>query len=259
MGLGDGRTALRARKIVASLASPTCRRALLSHRVVPSLEVEPALRHVDPDVVLDVGANRGQFALLARSLHRDALIHAFEPLATPARVLAEVFKDDERVVLHRHAVGTAGGSAPMHVPRRDDNASLRRPTDRQTTLFSGTESRRTEQVMVKRLDEVLAKDDLGSRTLLKIDVQGSELDVLESAASLVPRFRWVLVEVSFVAFYEGQPLADDVITSLVERGFGMHAQVNPTVVGGSVVQADFLFRQVDSVEATPRSTSDGRG
>jgi hypothetical protein len=97
-------------------------------------------------------------------------------------------------------------------------------------------------VAVRRLDEILGPEDLVAPVLLKIDVQGSELSVLEGAGSLLTLVHAVLVEASFVELYRGQALADDVWAFLHERGFsclGIWALTYGE--SGECLQGDFLF------------------
>jgi hypothetical protein len=85
-------------------------------------------------------------------------------------------------------------------------------------------------------------DDLKAPALLKLDVQGFELQALAGCADLLERFAWVTVECSFVELYAGQAFADAVIAWLRERGFRLCSVYNMAYDGDSrAVQADFLF------------------
>ncbi len=98
------------------------------------------------------------------------------------------------------------------------------------------------------LSDFIAPEELGAANLLKIDVQGFELEVLKSAESLLPRLRWIYAECSFVPLYEaGQALADEVTAFiLAERGFlalSGRSSILPAIErGGALLQMDFLFR-----------------
>ena len=77
---------------------------------------------------------------------------------------------------------------------------------------------------------------------MKIDVQGSELDVLKGCGDALPFIDWIYVEVSYVTLYSGQPLAGDIVRYLAERRFtlrGIFNQVETKAYGAT--QADFLF------------------
>jgi hypothetical protein len=92
------------------------------------------------------------------------------------------------------------------------------------------------------LSDFLDEREFGACNLLKIDTQGSELDVLRGAAELLARFQAVYCEVSFLELYAGQALASEVVAYLFERGFELsgiyNLQSSPTL---GLLQADMLF------------------
>ena len=95
---------------------------------------------------------------------------------------------------------------------------------------------------MRRLEDVLPRADLAAPALLKLDVQGYELQALRGCETLLDAFAWVYCECSFVALYEGQALADEVIAWLRVRGLrlvGVNNMANDR--DGRAVQADFLF------------------
>lgn len=70
---------------------------------------------------------------------------------------------------------------------------------------------RTEQIPVKRLSECLNAAALNKPALLKIDVQGGELDVLQGSDDLLDCFEVVYIECSYVKMYDNQPLFADIV------------------------------------------------
>lgn len=201
------------------------------------------LRSLPPLVtIVDVGANKGQFTLVARRFHPDANITAFEPLPGAGDRFARTFGGDPSVVLHRVAVGSRSEDAELNVSARDDSSSLLPITDLQESTFPGTGPKRVEPVRVRRLGDVLKSSDIPGPALMKVDVQGGELDVLMGAEDLLRKFDFVCVEVSFVEFYAGQPLAHQVLGFMDESSFKLCGVYNPFLDGrGRSVQADFLF------------------
>ena len=78
--------------------------------------------------------------------------------------------------------------------------------------------------------------------LLKIDVQGGELGVLQGAEEILQSIDAVLVEVSFVELYAGQALADEVWRHLQSHGFSCRGVWSMTYgVRGECLQGDLLF------------------
>ena len=143
----------RAKKLIVILISPRLARALLRHGVAATVEHIAALRDLQCRTVVDIGANRGQFALIARHCFPQAKIVSFEPLAEPAKRFRSIFANDRAVILHQAAVGSELGEAIIHLSRRDDSSSLLPITALQNQIFPGTQESDTETIRVGRLEE----------------------------------------------------------------------------------------------------------
>ncbi|BBY28618.1 FkbM family methyltransferase [Mycolicibacterium sediminis] len=236
-------------KLAAILRVPTFRSALLRHRVAAAVEHTRVLGDLDLRTVIDVGANRGQFSLFALQHFPGASIIAIEPLAGPAERFRRTFAGHDRVTLHQTALGPVGGEATMHVSGQDDSSSLLPITSTQSDMFKGTAEVRTEEVRVSTLPDLIDRASIQSPAMLKLDVQGFELEALRGCAEFLPDFAYVCAEGSFVELYEGQAKADDVIVWLREHGFHLIC-VYGTVSDdqGRAVQADMLFGRTHPAE-----------
>ncbi len=134
------------------------------------------------------------------------------------------------------------GEAQIHVSARDDSSSLLPITQRQNALFPGTAEAGIATIRVMRLADALPAAGIESPALLKLDVQGFELQALAGCEDVLERFAWVYVECSFVELYAGQAFADGVIAWLRERGLRLTGVYNMAYDrAGRAVQADFLF------------------
>ena len=210
--------------------------------------VAPAIEHDGtwPDfaTVVDIGAHRGQFSLFARRRWPAARVYAFEPQAAPAADFERIFGGDAKVRLFPLAVAPITGESDMHLATASDSSSLLPIGDEQARLF-GTTAGGTARVRLAPLDTSLTAQDVVVPALLKIDVQGSELDVLKGCESLLGRFSALYVECSWVELYAGQALADQVIAWLAGRDFRLSDTRNLSHDGdGRPVQADLLFSRV---------------
>lgn len=209
----------------------------------------PLLKRLSPRMIVDVGANRGQFLLAALESCPDAALHVVEPQPSAmARLTSWLDRcaraDRDRVILHGVALAGHEGEATLHVSWRDDNSSLLEPTDEQLRLFPDTGICGQITVPVTRLDRLLGASAVPPDSLLKIDVQGAEGAVLEGAAGILDGFRWVYVESSQRELYRGQPLAAAVADRLTLSGFQLvssHNSVHDR--DGILVQADHLFER----------------
>jgi FkbM family methyltransferase len=201
------------------------------------------------ETIVDVGANKGQFALAARWCFPQAMIHSFEPLARPAMKFRRVLAGDDKVKLHEVAVGPFSGSGAMHVSRHDDSSSLLSITPLQEELFPGTGEFAQETVSVGPLDAFVSDSDFRPPALLKIDVQGYELEALKGCERMLDRFSHVYVECSFVELYSGQASASEVADYLHRHGFVLNGVYNLTYDrAGLAIQGDFLFSRANAAQ-----------
>jgi FkbM family methyltransferase len=231
----------RGAKLLRILATPGYRQAL-RRGVAAAVEHEHLRLPIEPRTVLDVGANRGQFALVAAHRWPNARLICFEPLPSAAGLLTSVLASTPQAEIHNVALADEPGEVKMHVSKADDSSSLLSISARQSQTFPGTEEVGIISVQAARLDDELDVAALPRPVLLKIDVQGGELGVLHGGERSLQHVDAVLVECSFVEFYDGQPLAHEVLDFLGKQGFRLTGAGTPTTdAQGSVVQIDMLF------------------
>jgi FkbM family methyltransferase len=191
--------------------------------VMPAVEHIKALDCLHVKSVIDVGANRGQFALLVRNLFPQAEVHAFEPLESERRFFELVV--DPSVKLYPVALGAQAGQSSFYVTSRPDSSSLLRPGECQA-VANGVVHASSQTVTVAQLDNALDVSALPRPILMKLDVQGGELDALKGAMGSLPLIDSIYTEVSFVPFYDGQPLAGEITAFLEQNGFILRGVFN---------------------------------
>ena len=229
-------------KLLRLLARPPYRRGL-RHGVGAAIEHRGALGGLALTTAVDIGANKGQFSLFLVETFPGAQVYAFEPLAKAAARFRAVFRGDARVTLHQTAIGPEQGPRTIYVSGREDSSSLLPITPLQDAVFPGTALKETATVPVAPLDEFLTRDQIQPPALLKLDVQGYELEALRGCQALLPRFAYIYAECSYAEFYAGQALADEIIDHLRHHGFHLAGIFNTAYDRkGRAVQADFLFR-----------------
>ncbi len=217
-------------------------KALVFHRVFAGAEHRQVFEG-NLLTIVDIGANRGQFALAARKWAHRARIVAFEPLDKAAMIFRTVFKKDQNVILHQAAIGPKAGETTLHVSAADDSSSLLPVSPLQERLFPGTGEIGIETVKTGPLSNYLMPEEIVAPAMLKLDVQGYELEALRGCEDLLSRFSHVYVECSFVELYSGQAMVDDIIAWLRKRGWrlsGIHNLIYDRK--GRSIQADFLFK-----------------
>jgi len=208
----------KARKLARLLRTPSYR-AALRHGVAATIEHEAVPFEHDFRTVIDVGAHQGQFSLFASTRFPRAALWAIEPLAEPRARLERVLNGRAAITVIPVAASRTRGTARFHVSRASDSSSLLEITAANTQAFAGTEEARVIEVQTAPLDDLLDGIALDPPCLLKIDVQGSELDVLMGAERTLQSIDEALVECSLIELYRGQALASDVVRHMTERGF----------------------------------------
>ncbi|WP_370290322.1 FkbM family methyltransferase [Nocardioides sp.] len=234
----------RLRKLAAIAKHRPYVAGLARHRVAAAVEHVEAIQYCAPRTLIDVGANKGQFSLAVRGLFPTTVVHAFEPLDEAASQYEALFAGQDDVHLHRTAIASEPGTVTFHVTDRADSSSLLPPGAGQREAF-GVAEQRSIEVPVTTLDAAVDLDSLPHPVLLKIDVQGAELEVLKGLSDL-SAIDYVYVEASFVELYEGQCLLADLTEHLAERGFalrGTYNQVSTATFGPT--QVDCLFVPAD--------------
>ena len=234
--------ALRLLKIMTMVRHPVCWRAACLG-VAPAIEHLPALRGLSVDGVIDVGGNRGQFTFACRLAGLNVPIVAFEPIPAEAAKYRVVHGGVPGITLIESALGDAAGTAELHLSRSADSSSLLPIGRAHVDIFPATEEVGTITVAVRRLDDLAANWAGRSRQLLKLDVQGFELNVLRGAEATLLACSYVYAECSEIVLYEGQALRPAIVQFLGAHGFSEQGRFNPQYQGAQLVQADYLFKR----------------
>lgn len=135
-------------------------------------------------VIFDVGANQGQFLslVLDKVNALDSQIHCFEPSKDAFAALAVAFRERPNVHLNNIALAAEPGEANLYFDQFGSGlASL---TRRRLDHF-GLAHDRHEIVTLDTVDDYCDAHEIDEITLLKIDVEGHELDVLRGAAGMI--------------------------------------------------------------------------
>jgi FkbM family methyltransferase len=169
--------------------------------------------------ILDIGANTGQFARLVHSLFPAARIYSFEPLPECQAELRRTLGSMPGAVAVPYALGDEEGTIAFRQSAFSPSSSFLEMTDVHRTNWPQSVDQSTVMVRVARLDDFVAQESLEDGLLVKMDVQGFEDRVIRGGMSTISRARIVLVEVSFIELYAGQPLFDDIYCQLQGLGF----------------------------------------
>jgi len=178
-------------------------------------QLRTLLRRLAINCVLDVGANRGQFARDLREIGYDGHIVSFEPLPHEFKALAATFAEDARWHGVPIALGDTNSMATLNVvPNLTVLSSLLTPLSARAV--------ETCEVTVKRLDEVfplLVEAIPNPRVLLKMDTQGYDVRVFHGATECLEHIVALQSELSITPLYASMPHYTDALSLYERHGF----------------------------------------
>lgn len=204
-----------------------------------------SLHKFEIDLVLDVGANTGQFTSEVRQSGYAGRIVSFEPLSQAHAVLQKTSEGDPLWdVYPRCALGDHDGEVEINIAGNSQSSSILPMLESHRSAAPESAYQGKEIVPIKKLDAV-AEQYLknANAVFLKIDTQGFEWQVLDGARDTLPQVKGILVELSLVPLYEGQHLWKEMIDRLEAAGFTLWAfkPVFSDQVSGRTLQVDGLF------------------
>jgi FkbM family methyltransferase len=210
------------------------------------IQMERLIRSLGVDLVIDVGANRGQFAASIRRFY-DGPILSFEPVSTAFDTLSRASATDPDWHVRKVALGDRTAEMTIHVSERTEFSSMLSANEYLAARFgSGSEPTREEVVPVRRLDDVLAdlEDTVrGRRVFLKLDTQGFDLNVFRGLGSRVDDVVALLSEVSLIPIYDGMPHWTESVAEYEASGFGVVGLYPITKDHGRVIEYDCLLQR----------------
>jgi FkbM family methyltransferase len=213
------------------------------------------LQPARPTAIVDIGANPIEEEPPYNKMLAAGLcdLVGFEPQPEALARLEQMKGPRERYL--PYAIGD-GTQKTLHVCKSQGMSSILVPDARHLALFNSFpiwgEVTATLPIATRRLDDVA---EITAMDFLKMDIQGSELDVIRHGRERLKQAVCLQVEVSFVTLYEGQPAFGEIDTELRQMGFMPHCfqavkmwPIAPTVIGDNphkalrqLLEADIVY------------------
>lgn len=178
------------------------------------------LSHHGIDLVLDIGANVGQFGMELRDLGYRGDMISFEPLSSAFEELSRITVGDSEWTVRNEALGDSDTVMAINIAENSVSSSLKPMRERHLRAAPTSGYIGQEMVTVRRLDSIFGAIGAdGKAVFCKIDAQGSERQVLDGAGDKLNALELIYVETALVSLYEDDCLLEDMLRYMRQRNF----------------------------------------
>lgn len=195
-----------------------------------------------PRTVIDVGAAWGKWSRACANVFSDARYFMVEPLKECCAQLEVVTKELNNAQFVQTVVGQTEGSVTFHVHPDLEGSSIYLEDE------DGVNGMPRE-LPCTTLDTLRRTHALEPPFLLKLDVQGAELEALRGGTEVLRDAAYVILEVSLLATCRGTPAFDEVITFMKAHGFAVYDVLGLLYrpLDRALCQIDICFVKEESV------------
>ena len=191
----------------------------------------------------DIGANSGQWSYVMGQLNSELEdVVMFEPQAKMIPQLNDLVLPCADRHIYQCALGDS--DQKLMLSGGSPSASLFEAGDNQLNYFPGSVGEEGEVVEVRVLDDIYRKDNLDYPDVIKMDVQGYELNVLMGAKEVLAKAHYLVIEMSLREFYKGQPpiwklwrFLEEQQYEMVDHGYELRSRTRPN----ELLQFDAIF------------------
>lgn len=198
-------------------------------------------------IIYDVGANRGTTIKSFLNEFNQAHIHAFEPQRALCDNMMQDYHQFKNVTINNCGISDTEGSLVFNINRSVDTSSFL--ASQKTGLNSDKQVETLEQVTVPvtTIDKYAASHQHEKINILKLDIQGSELNALKGAGNCLKQKKidMIFCEAYFVQQYEKQPLFFDTASFLLAHDYVLQDIYHPVYGKGKIAWCDAMFIPAD--------------
>jgi len=211
--------------------------------IMPGFEHLVAINKIKKvNSLVDCGSNKGQFALILFFKKKFKSYICFDPIVEPVKCNEFLIKNRVNVNYFPVALSNKVGKKSFYLANRTDSSSLKKIKNVASSYFSDLTFSKKLNVIVDKLvnyeNQIL---NMPSPLALKIDVQGSELDLLIGADYLLTKFKYIFIEISYEGLYEDIGSSVDIFSELEGKGFKKFHVYNQLKRNRRVLSEDYLF------------------
>ena len=173
------------------------------------------------NVVIDVGANEGQFGEFIRNIGFSGKIYSFEPVDTAFQKLKLASAEDKNWLIFNFALGSEETESYINVSEFTSFSSILTLSDYALEHWKNSRVDHQQKILIKKLDQCLLEGLIptGERILLKMDTQGYDLEVFRGGHSALSDVSVILSELSLIAVYNDMPSYKESLETYEDAGF----------------------------------------
>jgi FkbM family methyltransferase len=202
------------------------------------------LRRHRIDVVFDVGASTGQYALELRQLGYKGRIVSFEPLSDAYSALKKHSDSDANWKVEHVGLGDKAGKATINIAGNSVSSSLLPMLETHVRSAPASAYVGTEAISIDTLAAAIGRNVRAEeRLFVKIDAQGYEKHIIDGAGNSLDQVLGLQLEMSLVPLYQGETLMTPMIEYLSQRGYTLMS-LEPgygDAETGQLLQVDGIF------------------
>lgn len=210
-----------------------------AHRLFKSFPV------MDYEVIVDIGAHRGEFSLRSGAFFEPRKIWLVEADPFMFGLLREEFGNRSDWEIVHSAISNVTGEIELRINEHRESSSILTIQNIAGETF-GKRMQEVEKVVVPALslDDFFSRNRIDRVDLLKVDIQGAERMLIEGGVEALKCVRQIYIEVNFERFYEGAPVFSEIDGMLRDRGFKLRSFHETRLGGdGSLAYANALYIQ----------------
>ena len=212
----------------------------------PYYHFRKMLSNIKSPVIFDIGAYIGDTVSLFNASFPTSTIHAFEPFDESFDHLENRFSDKKNIMVNNKAIGSSiSNNQSMYITKNSGSSSLLQPEKDANILWKGDPLEFKKKINVKTttIDFYCKNNNIKNIDLLKIDVQGSELDVLKGAEKTLKdeMVKLIFTEISIAPNYKEQTDLDALINYLKKYNFKIFNFFKMKHNNGRLIECDMLF------------------
>lgn len=180
--------------------------------------------------VLDIGANVGNYSVVIRHFFPRMKLLMLEANPNCEQYLSKT-GIDYRIACLSDSVK----EVDFFIENDNDVGTGSSYYIENTEFFS---QKRYIKRMTETLDSIVGDDVF---EFVKMDTQGSEIDIIKGGSSVINNAKFVSIELSLIEYNNGAPLKDEVVAFMKEYNFHPSEMVEEHYMNGALIQEDWIF------------------